>query len=141
MATLTQSWIKAWNDHEVEKLLSLYDEHSDCEIISENYRFTDSRSFEEMVHRFLYAFPDLHFETLEKLEENDKVAMLWIARGTHRGKYINIPPTGKKLEVRGTAFFTLKNGKIVKTTFLWDGADMLRQMGLLPDVRVAMWSV
>jgi steroid delta-isomerase-like uncharacterized protein len=93
-------------------------------------------SFEEMTSRFLGAFPDLRFETLEMVEGDDKAAVLWVASGTHKGKYNNIPPTGKKIEVRGTSFFQMKNDKIVKTIFLWDGADMLRQMGLLPDVKV-----
>jgi steroid delta-isomerase-like uncharacterized protein len=137
MASFTQEWIKACNTHEVEKLLSLYDKHSGGEVMSENYSFKNLQSFEELARRFYKAFPDLHFETLEKVEENDNVALLWVATGTHIGKYNNIPPTGKKLKVRGTSFFELKNGKIIKSMFLWDGADMLRQMGLLPDVKVA----
>ena len=75
--------------------------------------------------------------TLQKMKvAGDKISMLWVGSGTHKGTYNHIPPTGKRLQVNGTSFLELKDGKIIRATFLWDGADMLRQMGLLPEVQL-----
>ena len=137
MSNFSQQWLNAWNCHDVEMLLTFYDKNFGSEIVSEDYSYHDHHSVEEMAQRFFNAFPDLHFELKETIEQGDKVSMLWVGSGTHKGTYNHIPPTGKRLEVNGTSFLELKNGKIIKATFLWDGADMLRQMGLLPEVQLA----
>jgi steroid delta-isomerase-like uncharacterized protein len=137
MTDLIQNWLTAWNSHDTAKLLELYNESFGNEVVSENHSFHDSQSFIDMGQRIFRAFPDLFFDITESVEERDKIAILWLAHATHIGRYNNIPPTGKKLDISGTTFFELRNGKISKAVFLWDGADMLRQMGLLPELQAA----
>ncbi|MCW5908065.1 MAG: ester cyclase [Chitinophagales bacterium] len=136
MTDFLHEWIEAWNSHNTEKLLELYGDNFGNEVISEDKAVYEPDSFREMGHRFFNAFPDLKFDVIETVGQNEKLAIFWTARGTHKGKYINIPPTGKKLEVCGTTFLELRNGKVSKARFLWDGADMLRQMGLLPEIKI-----
>lgn len=137
MTTFIQNWLTAWNSHDTEKLLELYNQNFGNEVVSENHSFHDAQSFIAMGQRIFRAFPDLYFDITETVEEDEKVAILWVAHGTHKGKYDNIPATGKQLEVSGTTFFELRNGKVSKAVFLWDGAEMLRQMGLLPELQAA----
>ncbi len=132
----SQQWLNAWNSHDVEKILAFYDENFESDVVSEDYSYHDHRSVSEMAWRFFKAFPDLHFELKESLEQGDKISLLWVGTGTHKGTYNHIPPTGKRLQVNGTSFLEVKNGRITRATFLWDGADMLRQMGLLPEVQL-----
>lgn len=137
MNAFVRQWFSAWNSHDPKRLLEFYDENFGSEVISEDYSYNEINSILEMAKRFFNAFPDLHFRLKEMVEGEDKISILWVATGTHKGTYNHIPATGKKLEVNGVSFFTLKNGKITKVTFLWDGADMLRQMGLLPEMQLA----
>ncbi len=137
MSNFSSKWLEAWNQHDIKKLLAFYGDNFGSEVISEDYSYTDRHSFEEMAQRFFSAFPDLHFELKETVEQDNKVSILWVGNGTHKGSYNRIPPTGKRLEVNGTSFLELKDGKIIKATFLWDGADMLRQMGLLPEIQLS----
>lgn len=136
MTDFLHEWIEAWNSHNTDKLLELYGDSFGNEVISENKAVFEPDSLRQMGHRFFNAFPDLKFDVIETVGQNEKLAIFWTARGTHSGKYINIPPTGKKLEVCGTTFLELQNGKVSKARFLWDGADMLRQMGLLPEIKI-----
>jgi hypothetical protein len=47
---------------------------------------------------------------------------------------MNIPATGRRVEVRGASFLTIEAGKVTRATMLWDVAGMLRGIGLLPDL-------
>lgn len=135
MTAFTKQWLDAWNGHDIDKLVAFHNDNFGGTILSEDMDYRDTESVRKIAEHFLSAFPDLHFDLDEAVEHRDKIALLWVARGTHKGKYNNIPPTGKRLKIKGTTFFELQNGKIVKETFLWDGADLLRQMGLLPEVQ------
>jgi|ERR1043165_1307855 steroid delta-isomerase-like uncharacterized protein len=136
MSEFVKNWLTAWNDHDTDKLLGLYEnDFGSTDFVSESRRVSDTGSFIHLGLQMFTAFPDLHFNVRQTVEENEKVAILWMARGTHQGRYNNIPPTGKKMQISGTSFFELKNGKITSAVFLWDGADVLRQMGLLPELQ------
>jgi hypothetical protein len=58
----------------------------------------------------------------------------WQAEGTHQGPIMNIPPTGRRVQVRGVSILEVKDGLIVRGQYIWDLAGMLRHMGLLPEL-------
>jgi steroid delta-isomerase-like uncharacterized protein len=75
------------------------------------------------------AFPDLRFTLEEIVGEDEIVAARYHWRGTHRGSFLGVPPTGKTLLVRGMDFYRLRDDKIVEH---WDNVDdlgMLTQLG------------
>jgi hypothetical protein len=47
---------------------------------------------------------------------------------------MNIPPTGRQVQVRGVSIIEVKDGLIVRGQYIWDLAGMLRHMGLLPEL-------
>ena len=65
------------------------------EELSENERFRES------VHRMVAAFPDVHLESGWILGEGTKAVTWTTARGTHRGEWRGIPPTGNPVEYSG----------------------------------------
>ena len=54
------------------------------------------------------------------MAEDDRVAARVVMRGTHRGEFQGIGPTGKRVEVRAIDMFRVENGKIVEH---WGHAD------------------
>ncbi|MBI1876929.1 MAG: ester cyclase, partial [Chloroflexi bacterium] len=83
---------------------------------------------------YLQAFPDLSFTIEELVVQDNHAALAWIGRGTHQGKIMNIPPTGREVMVRGTTFFTIHNCQITHGLHVWDVAGVLRSIGLLPEL-------
>lgn len=57
----------------------------------------------------LAAFPDLQVTITDILAEGDKVVIWYAARGTHRGEFEGIAPTGRRVN--------------------WIGSDLLRIEG------------
>ncbi len=75
------------------------------------------------------AFPDLHFEIEELVAAGDCVAARWTLRGTHRGAFLGIPPTGRPVTVAGTERYRLADGQIVERWVTVDTDGLLRQLG------------
>ncbi len=78
------------------------------------------------------AFPDWYSTTEEYLVEEDRVAERWTGRGTHKGEFQGIAPTGRQVAVPGFVFYRVKQGKIVEFRGLLDGLSMLQQLGATP---------
>ena len=79
------------------------------------------------------AFPDWHSTPEELIAEGDSVAERWTGRGTHRGAFQGIAPTGRRVEVPGVVFYRIADGKIVEFRGSFDMMRMLQQLGALPE--------
>jgi steroid delta-isomerase-like uncharacterized protein len=66
------------------------------------------------------GFPDLSITVEDVMAEGDRVAARVTMRGTHRGEFQGIAPTGKRVEVKAIDMFRISNGKIVEH---WGHAD------------------
>ena len=52
--------------------------------------------------------------------------------GTHTGEFMGIPPTGKHVCVRMSAFDRIVDGKLVSSEVIMDIASLLVQLGVMP---------
>ena len=86
-------------------------------------------SFIAAVNAFRSAFPDGVMTIEKQIAEGDFVSTRWSNTGTHRGEFMGIPPTNRKITFTGIFFDRLENGKIVET---WANYDLF---GLLQQIR------
>jgi hypothetical protein len=127
--------VDAWNAHDATGVAAFYAPDYEGVDVGEATVQKGREGVRQSVQRYLLAFPDLHVMVEETVAEGDRVALAWTARGTHRGKLMNIPATCRNVTVRGTSFMTLKRGKIVRGLCVWDVAGLLRALRLLPELR------
>ncbi len=80
------------------------------------------------------AFPDFHSTLEDMIAEGDKVVQRFTVRGTHKGEWMGIAPTGKQIEVGGIAIHRLAGGKIVEDWVSWDMLGALQQLGVVPPL-------
>lgn len=88
--------------------------------------------FKQFYTAMLQAFPDLHATIHDQVAEGDKVATRKTFRGTHRGEFMGIPPTGKEIELLVIDIFRIANGKIVEHWGAWDRLNILERLGVKP---------
>lgn len=84
------------------------------------------------------AFPDRRFvvHKLWELDGGDTIICHYSMTGTHSGgSFFGAPPTGKKIEINGTAILRFRDGKIVEH---WGGPHCMYGIGLL-NVPVPPW--
>ena len=75
-------------------------------------------------------FPDGREEIKDLVAEGNTVMVRWNFKGTHLGTYLDIPATGKSIEMIGFAVYYLENGLIVDDLMLTSNFGALRQMGV-----------
>jgi len=88
----------------------------------------------EMIQLYRHAFPDLRVQIQDQIAENDRVVTCLRMRGTQRGPLLGIGVSGKTVDVSGIRVDRLAEGKITESWFHWDGLEMLRQIGAIPDL-------
>ena len=82
---------------------------------------------------FHAAFPDVAWSIDDMFAAGDKVCLRLTMRGTHRGDFFGIPPTGRRVEVPGTHVVRIRDGKVVEHWGHNDDLALMRQLGVLPD--------
>jgi steroid delta-isomerase-like uncharacterized protein len=86
------------------------------------------------IDHYVEAFPDLTVRIDDVVASGESVALLWTLQGSHRGRLMGIPPTGKAIAVQGVALLRLQSGAVQRLFFMWDVARVLREIGLLPEL-------
>ena len=81
----------------------------------------------------LTGFPDVTTTIQDMFVSGDKLAVTLIWRGAHTGPYGGVAATGKPVEVRDTAIWHFKDGKVTEVLTLQDQFAFLKQIGYLPD--------
>lgn len=81
---------------------------------------------------FYSAFPDLHHTFEDQIAEGDKVVTRVTYRGTHKGEFQGIPPTGKEVAFAGILIDRFEGGKIVEHWSNLDMLGMMQQLGVIP---------
>ena len=78
------------------------------------------------------AFPDLRFTLEDMVAEGDKVVYRASATGTHKGEFMGIASTGKRVTFTSIVISRIANGKFQEDWESFDGAYVLQQLGALP---------
>jgi steroid delta-isomerase-like uncharacterized protein len=58
------------------------------------------------------AFPDFHWTVEELLVDGDRLAARLTNTGTHRGTFLDVPATGRRISTTELAMYHLTDGKI-----------------------------
>ena len=85
----------------------------------------------QSIAAFRAAFPDVHFTEDDLLVDGDKVVFRWTCRGTHRGEFLGVAPTGKHVTFTGINIYRITHGKIVERWAQEDAISLYQQLGLL----------
>ena len=94
----------------------------------------NSEQYKGLCQAYFAAFPDLHITTDLLVAEGDKVTKVWTANCTHKGDFIGIPATGKRIMVKGIEVFRIVDGKIKEVWANMDNLGMMQQLGVIPPL-------
>ncbi|MFE5495538.1 ester cyclase [Streptomyces virginiae] len=72
---------------------------------------------------------DMTFEPIAQVAEGDMVTTVWNWRGTHKGEFMGVAPTGKTYEMSGTTTFRCQDGEITEGWWHYNPGALQRQMG------------
>jgi len=90
----------------------------------------DLKNIKQTISEEFSAFPDLHYTIDDMVAEGDKVATRVTMTGTHKGEFMGIPPTNKKITIRAIFIHRFAGGKIVEEHVEYSALDLMQQLGL-----------
>jgi predicted ester cyclase len=74
------------------------------------------------------AFPELKVEIRRQVAEGDMVTTHKVFHATHRGDFMDIPPTGKNIGIEVIDIIRLENGKFVEHWNVVDWQHVMFQL-------------
>lgn len=78
------------------------------------------------------GFPDMR-ETVEDLiSEGDKVVGRFLMRGTHRGEFMGVAPTGRSVTMSGIDVVRVADGKISEFWYAEQMLELMQQLDAAP---------
>lgn len=83
---------------------------------------------------FRSAFPDLSVNVHEIMDAGDKVVVRAAATGTHKGDFMGIAATGKRIEVEMIDIVRFEGGKAVEHWGITDTMSLMQQLGAVPEM-------
>ena len=134
IARFVRDLVEAWNAHDIERITTFYAPEYEGVDVGQAEPQHGAQSVSQNVERYLRAFPDLRFVEEDIVVQDNRAVLVWRAYGTHKGKIMNIPPTGRNVAVRGTSVLGVENTKVARGLYIWDVAGLLRSIGLLPEL-------
>lgn len=80
------------------------------------------------------SFPDVAYEVTDILSEGDAVGFQYRAKGTHKGEYDGIKPTGKTVSWAGAGVARVTEGKVTDLQVTENAWARSLQLGVIPTV-------
>jgi steroid delta-isomerase-like uncharacterized protein len=128
----TQQIFDLFNAHDVQSASAYFAEDAELRDVSVARPASGPQQIAAIYARQLDALPDSVVRVDRMVAEGDMVVVEWTLAGTHRGRMLGIPATGKPVSFKGVSLLRYRANMIVTDTRIWDLAGLLRQIGLLP---------
>jgi len=90
------------------------------------------KDFKKSMGEFYDAFPDNHFTIEDMFTEGDKVAVRYKVTATHKGEFMGIPPTNKKVTIWAIEIDRIVGGKAAEGWIMFDTLSFMQQLGVVP---------
>jgi steroid delta-isomerase-like uncharacterized protein len=134
--SLLQRYVELYNARDLDGCVELFVD--DAVQISPDGTCEGRSEIRERLARQLAACPDMRLSLGSVVERGDTFADEWAFAGTHTGPFLlpdgtELPPTGKRVEIKGMEFVQLRDGKIVNRHLYYDYLAVAAQFGLLPQ--------
>ena len=94
-------------------------------------RHQGREQIEKAYERWFAAFPDLDIHIENLVVDNTQAALFIHVSGTHKGDFMGLRATGKKIEFPCVLFLQFDHGHIVHERRVYDFSALMIQLGLL----------
>jgi steroid delta-isomerase-like uncharacterized protein len=137
---LLDRYVERYNAGDLDGVMDLYAE--DAVQIMPDGTYEGWSTVRERLAQELDGFTDLNHTVRSFVEQGDLFADEWTFVGTHSGPFrlpdgTELPPTGKRVEIRGMEVVRVRDGKIILNSLYYDTMAVAVQLGLVPESAIA----
>lgn len=84
----------------------------------------------KLMKPFYKSFPDYYVKNDIEVADENWVSATGYLTATHSGDWLGLPATGKKVRMRYSDFWLVRNGKLSENWVMIDELDVMRQLGV-----------
>ena len=133
---LLDYYVERYNAGDLDAVMDLYAEDS-VQLMPDGF-FEGRDTIRDRLAQELDAFSDVAHRVESFVDQGDAFADEWTFVGTHTGPFslpdgTEVPPTGRRVEIRGMEFVKMRDGKIVVDNLYYDSMAVAAQLGLVPE--------
>jgi steroid delta-isomerase-like uncharacterized protein len=123
---VVQKIIEAVNRHDVDVEMEYMAD--DMTYVNDSVGTSDKNGFRDALVMFYAAFPDVKYQLNQMVSEGDTVVVELTVTGTHRGEFLGVPPTSKKINTHLAVVMEMQAGKVKRWRTYTDTATLMRQL-------------
>ena len=90
------------------------------------------KDFKQAIGKVFDAFPDYRITVDDIIVEGDKTVTRYTVTGTHKGAYMGIPATNKKVTLSAILIDRFVGGKVAEAWEMGDALGAMKQLGVVP---------
>ena len=128
--------VESFNDADWRRFRATLDPDVVYEETGTQRRIQGADAYVRLCQGWKEAFPDVRGAVRQAAASAQTVAQEVVWEGTHRGPLAGpggtIPPSGKRVSVRGTMWYTVAEGRAREIHHHLDVLSMMQQLGALP---------
>ena len=94
-------------------------------------KFVADPELREHILTYEAGFPRYEMIPEDMIEEGNKVAVRMTVKATHKNTFMDIPATGKRIELPLMIIYEIENGKIVNNWMSFDRMAFMEQLGVM----------
>jgi len=103
----------------------------ECTLVRDGVEVRGREAVKRVLAQLYRAIPDLEYRIDGAVSSGDKTAIRWEGRGTHRGEYSGISPTGSAMSYVGITLFETHGDRIAA---IWVSTNLREQLRSLAGV-------
>ena len=130
---LIRRWIEAYNERDLEAEAAVLAPDYVAHVPAAPGPLEGLEAWRQFSGSFAQAFPDLRLTVEEIFSEGEMVAARVAFRGTHRGEFQGIPPTGKEVAFTSIEVNRVRDGKVEEHWVELDLLGLMQQLGAIPE--------
>jgi steroid delta-isomerase-like uncharacterized protein len=137
---LLDRYVELYNAGDLDGVMDLYAD--DAVQNMPDGSFVGRSAIRERLAQELEGFTDVNHVVRSFVEQGDAFCDEWTFAGTHTRPFhlpdgTELPPTGKRVEIRGMELCEVRDGKLVLNTLYYDNLAVAGQLGLVPEGAIA----
>lgn len=126
---IVKQYVQAYSDHDIQKIRQLL--HSNYSSASNSgQRHEGIEAGINTASMYLSAFPDMKLDIKNIYSVGDVIVAEFISRGTQKGQYLGIAPTGRQVSIPICDVIECRDGKIYSERDYFDSSLILQQLGV-----------
>jgi steroid delta-isomerase-like uncharacterized protein len=124
-----KGYVAAWNSHDADRLASLFVRYGSYGEFGLGTVLLGREEIRRYLIATFAALPDLAIAPIgEPLSSGERVFWRWLMTATHQGEFAGMPPTGKRIELRGGSALLTRGDEILRAASCFDVASIAEQV-------------